>query len=61
MAVLESEHNKQIIKTWVEVYLPKVEEVTVKLANNLVENPQEVVAQIRENLLKRLSKNGVDI
>lgn len=61
VAVSESELNKEIVTTWIDRYIPIVEEATLALAGNLVENPQETVALIKENLIARLNKNGLTL
>lgn len=61
VAVNESNENKEIITKWLEKYIEVMEEATLLLAENLVENPKEIVAMIKENLITRLNKNGLEL
>lgn len=61
VAVKESDENKEIISKWFDKYIKEVEQATLLLAANLVKNPEEVVGEIKENLISRLNKNGLEL
>jgi len=61
VAILESEENKNIIQHWVNKYVPIIEVSILPLAKNLVEYPESTVEEIKQNLIDRLNKNGLEL
>jgi len=61
VAVSESDENKKIITNWCEKYINELEKATILLAKNLVKDPENTVSEIKENLIKRLNKNGLEL
>lgn len=61
IASAESSENCELLNTWAKKYILIAEEATLCLAKNLVSNPEEVVNEIKENLINRLNKNGLSL
>lgn len=61
VAVSESLENKEIITKWVNKYIPLMEEAILPLAKNLVEEPDSTIKLIKDNLINRLNKNGLNL
>ncbi|WP_072682098.1 hypothetical protein [Arcobacter sp. LA11] len=61
VASSESEENAQLLSSWAIKYIEIMEEATLALAKNIVENPTSTVATIKENLINRLNKNGLKV
>jgi len=57
----ESPQNKELLNTWAKKYIDIVEKATLPLAQNLVNNASDTVAKIKENLINRLNKNGLNL
>lgn len=61
VASSESQENSEILTTWAKKYIDVIEKATLPLAQNLVSNSDEVVSEIKQNLIDRLNKNGLSI
>ena len=61
VACEESSSNSKLISSWAKKYIPIIEEATLLLAKNLVDNHVETVEVIKQNLLARLAKNSIII
>ncbi len=61
IAASESEENTQLLSSWATKYIAVMEETTLALAKNIVDNPTSTVATIKENLINRLNKNGLKV
>lgn len=61
VAVNESAENKTCIENWINTYLNEAQVAALSLAKNLLQNPEEDIEQIRQNLIARLNKTGLEI
>ncbi|XPV69538.1 MAG: phenol hydroxylase [Halarcobacter sp.] len=61
VASSESSENCEILTSWAARYIDIMEEATLSLAKNLVSDPEAVVNEIKENLIDRLNKNGLNL
>lgn len=59
IAAAESDENLATVTQWIKGHLPEVKEATLSLAQQLVSNPEDVVAEIDAQLSTRLNKLGV--
>ena len=59
IACEESDANNELLSSWAKKYIPIIEEATLSLAKNLVDNHIETVASIKQNLLDRLAKHSI--
>ena len=57
----ESEENCELLSSWAKKYIPLMEDAILPLAANLVSNPEETVAKLKENLINRLNKTGLKV
>ena len=57
----ESDENKQLITTWVKKYIDIAQDAVLPLAKNLVSDPNETIANIKQNLIDRLNKNSLSL
>ena len=61
VAASESSENTEILTKWASKYIDIIEEATLPLANNLVDNPELVVSELKQNIIGRLNKNGLKL
>ncbi|PLY05203.1 MAG: phenol hydroxylase [Arcobacter sp.] len=61
VASSESIENTEFLNTCAKKYIPIVEKATLSLAKNLLSNPEEIVNEIKQNLINRLTKNGLSL
>ncbi len=61
VAVNESEENKELINHWCRKYIDIAYEAVLPLAQKIIDNPSENMDQIKEVLIKRLNKNGLNL
>ncbi len=61
IACEESSSNSELLSSWAKKYIPIIEEATLLLAENLLDNHIETVEVIKQNLLERLAKNSIII
>lgn len=57
----ESDGNCELLSSWAIKYISLMEDAILPLATNLVSNPQEIVAVLKENLITRLQKTGLKV
>lgn len=61
VAVSESDENKQLVNDWCKKYIDIAFDAVSPLAQNIVENSDEVMNNIKDELVTRLNKNGLNL
>ncbi len=61
VAVNENEENKEIINNWCKKYMDIAYEAVLPLAKKVVDSPDESMNEIKETLVNRLNKNGLNL
>lgn len=61
VAASESPENRAMIEKWINACVADVEQAALSLAKNLVDSPEETIAQIKTNLIGRLEKNSISV
>ncbi|MGA1933549.1 aromatic/alkene monooxygenase hydroxylase subunit beta [Arcobacter sp. YIC-464] len=61
IAIQESQENKELINQWCAKYIDIAYDATLAIAKNLVSNPEETVNSIKDELVVKLNKNGLNL
>ena len=61
VATKESEENKVLVSKWFSSWLVEAEKAILPLAEAMFDNGAEVLEEIKQSLLKRASKNGIEL
>jgi len=61
VAANESEENKQLLNKWCEKYIDIAYKAVEPLAKQIISNPEEIMQSLRDELITRLNKNGLNL
>lgn len=61
VAVNESSENKELLNKWCEKYIDIAFDAVSPLARNILSNADEAMEQIKNELITRLNKNGLNL
>lgn len=61
VAASESSENKELLNTWCKKYIEVAYEAVMPLAQKVLSNPENSVSEIKEALINRLNKNGLNL
>jgi len=61
VASSESEENKELLNTWCKKYIDIAYLAVMPLAQKVLDNPEESMDEIKDALVTRLNKNGLNL
>ena len=61
VAAAESEENKALLNDWCKKYIDIAQAALTPLAQKIVSNPEDAIAQVKADLVARLNKNGLSL
>lgn len=59
VAINESNDNKELINQWCKKYIDIAYEAVMPLAQEILNNPEDSMNEIKASLIERLNKNGL--